>query len=251
MPRVIMVGQETGGVGKSTVTRGLAEAVEKAAILELESAHRLIEFPETAEANVPGAVRWFEISASRGQIEASGGIAAREELDPILNALCEVSCPTIIDIGANKAASFFDALPAFMPLLGERSIELAVMIVATADASSLADASKLLHRSRTWAMAQFVVGNEVRGPIDGDDLKKVAGKATITALRRFELGSATRSVLEASALRGIRALDRDALIRDQKAAPALRIIADLHAFRMAVMDAVRPAAEWLIDARSK
>ena len=251
MPRVIMVAQETGGVGKTTVTRGLAEAVEEAAIMELESAHRLTEFPTATDTATPGAVRWFEISASREQIEASGGMAAREELDPILNALCEVAPPTIVDIGANKAASFFDTLPTMMPLLVERGIEFGVMVIATADASSLADASKLLHRSKGWAKAQFAVANEVRGPIDPDLLRKTLGKATTTTLRRFDLAPSARSLLEAAALRGIRAIDRDALMREQKPAAAFRTIRDLEAFREAVMLAVRPAAEWLIDAQSK
>ncbi|RYY10353.1 MAG: chromosome partitioning protein, partial [Alphaproteobacteria bacterium] len=35
MPRILLVAQETGGIGKSTVTRGLAEAVPDAAILEI------------------------------------------------------------------------------------------------------------------------------------------------------------------------------------------------------------------------
>ncbi len=94
MSRVLLVGQETGGVGKSTITRGLAEAVEEAAIIELESVHRLLEYKETKKANVKGSVRWCEMRASRKKIEETGGQAARQELDPVINALYEVTIPT-------------------------------------------------------------------------------------------------------------------------------------------------------------
>ena len=130
MARVLLVGQETGGVGKSTIVRGLAEAVEEAAIIELESVHRLLEFKSTTKANVKGGVRWLEMRASRKEIEASGGQAARAELDAVINTLYEVSIPTIIDIGANTTASLFGAMqPELIADLRERKTELGVVLV--------------------------------------------------------------------------------------------------------------------------
>ena len=101
MPRVLLVAQETGGVGKSTVTRGQAETVPDAPILEIESVHRLTEFMTATAAIEPGCVRYFEMRATREAIEASGGKVARSELDEVINALYEVAAPTLVDIGAN------------------------------------------------------------------------------------------------------------------------------------------------------
>ena len=56
MPRVLLVAQETGGVGKSTVTRGLAEAIEGVPIIEIESVHRLTEFTLAKGDNEAGTV---------------------------------------------------------------------------------------------------------------------------------------------------------------------------------------------------
>jgi hypothetical protein len=44
MPRILLVAQETGDVGKSTLTRGVAEAVPDAPIIELESTQRILEY---------------------------------------------------------------------------------------------------------------------------------------------------------------------------------------------------------------
>ena len=79
MPRVLLVAQETGGVGKSTVTRGLAEAVPDAPILEIESVHRLTEFKAATAANEPGSVQHFLMRASREAIDASGGMQLSPE----------------------------------------------------------------------------------------------------------------------------------------------------------------------------
>ncbi len=77
MPRLLLVAQETGGVGKSTVTRGLAEAVPDAAILEIEAVPRLTEFATARGSNEPGRVQHFAMRATREASEASGGKAAR------------------------------------------------------------------------------------------------------------------------------------------------------------------------------
>ncbi|NKQ99703.1 chromosome partitioning protein, partial len=109
MPRVLLVGQETGGIGKSTIVRGLAEAVPDAPILEIESVHRLTEF-KAGKADEPGGVRHFPMRATREAIEASGGKAARAELDPVINALYAVTTASLVDIGANTSASLLGVL---------------------------------------------------------------------------------------------------------------------------------------------
>ena len=110
----------------------------------------------------------------------------------------------------------------------------------------MADAAKLLHAAKDWAGARFVVANDIRGPVDRDTLAKVAGDAKVTELRKFGFEAATSTLLQASALRGIRNIDRDALMREKTPAVANRMIRDLNAFRLAVMEAVKPAALWLV-----
>jgi len=247
MARVLLVGQETGAVGKSTIVRGLAEAVEEAAIIELESVHRLLEFKQTAKANVKGSVRWLEMRASRKEIDDSAGLAALSELDAVINTLYEVSVPTIVDIGANTSASLFGAMrPEVIADLHKRKTELGVVLVVAEESGSLADAAKLLHAAKDWAGARFVVANDIRGPVDRDTLAKVAGDAKVTELRKFGFEAATSTLLQASALRGIRNIDRDALMLEKTPAVANRMIRDLNAFRLAVMEAVKPAALWLV-----
>lgn len=248
MPRVLLVAQETGGVGKSTVTRGLAEAVEDVPIIEIESVPRLTEFPAAKGDNEPGTVRHFPMRASRAAIEASGGQAARSELDPVINALHAVTMPTVIDIGANTAASLLAILADEAPVLKKAGIEIGLVVVVVADAGALADAGKLLHGAKDWAAASFLVANEVRGAIDPTLLKRAAGAAKLTHLPAFTLEKEARSVLDAGQLRRIPRLDRAKLAKDTSQAQAGRILRDLTAFRLAVMEAVKPAALWVVEA---
>ncbi len=246
MPNLLIVGQETGGIGKSTAVRGLAEAVTEASLLELESTHRLAEFRKVAVANEPGTVRYFEMRADRKKVDESGGRAAREELDPLINALYEISNPTILDLGANLSATVFGVMPGIIGDLREAGIDVGVVIVTAADAGALADASRLLHLAKDWADERFVIANEVRGAIDATLLKKAVGNAKISTLRQFTFDDATREVLGSIALRGIASLDKTALVKEYKPALANRIARDLTDFRFAVMMAVKPAAEFLI-----
>ena len=247
MPRVLLVAQETGGVGKSTVTRGLAEAVPDAPILEIESVHRLTEFKAATAANEPGSVQHFLMRASREAIDASGGKAARAEFDDVINALFEVATPTLVDIGANTSASLLGVLTHEAPALREAGIELGLVVVAAAEAGALADGGALLHAAKDWAGARFVVANAVRGAVDPALLKRVAGDAVVTHLRQFELEDRTREVLAAGQLRGVSRLDRAGLVKQTSQAQAGRMLRDLTAFRLAVMEAVKPAALWLVE----
>ncbi|XYD09041.1 chromosome partitioning protein [Methylobacterium sp. NMS12] len=247
MPRVLIVGQETGGIGKSTITRGLAEAVTDVPILEVESTPRLTEFKTAKADNEPGSVRHFSVRASREAIEASGGKAARAEFDPVVNALYSVTGPTLVDLGANSSASLLGVLKDEAASLREAGIELGLVVVVAAEAGSLADAGKLLQAAKDWAAASFVVANALRGAIDPVILKRVAGAATLSHLRAFELEDATREVLTAGQLRGIPKLDRARLAKETSPAQAGRMLRDLTAFRLAVMEAVKPAALWLVE----
>ena len=247
MPRVLLVAQETGGVGKSTVTRGLAEAVPDAPILEIESVHRLTEFKAATAANEPGSVQHFLMRASREAIDASGGKAARAEFDDVINALFEVATPTLVDIGANTSASLLGVLTHEAPALREAGIELGLVVVVAAEAGALADGGALLHAAKDWAGARFVVANAVRGAVDPALLKRVAGDAVVTHLRQFELEDRTREVLAAGQLRGVSRLDRAGLVKQTSQAQAGRMLRDLTAFRLAVMEAVKPAALWLVE----
>ena len=247
MPRVVLVAQETGGIGKSTITRGLAEAVPDVPILEIESVSRLTEFKPGKADNEPGSVRHFPVRADRAAIEASGGKAARAEFDPVLNALFAVTMPTVVDIGANTAASLLQILKVEAAALKDAGIEVGLVVVVAAEAGALADASKLLHAAQGWASARFVVANGLRGAIDPVLLKRVTGDAVLTHLRQFDLESKTREMLSAGQLRGIPKLDRAELAKETSQAVAGRILRDLTAFRLAVMEAVKPAAVWLIE----
>jgi hypothetical protein len=246
MPRVLLVAQETGGIGKSTVTRGLAEAVPDAPILEIESVHRLTEFVVAKVPNEPGSVRHFPMRATREAIETSGGKAARAEFDPVINALYEVATASLVDIGANTSASLLGILRDEAPSLQQEGIELGLVVVVAAEAGALADAGKLLQAARDWTGARFVVANGVRGAIDPVILKRVAGDATVTQLRGFELEDETREVLTAGQLRGVGRLNRASLVKQTSPAQAGRTLRDLTAFRLAVMEAVKPAALWLV-----
>lgn len=247
MKKVLLVAQETGGVGKSTVTRGLAEAVENVSIYEVESNHRLTEFDHGKKANERKLVRHFPMRASRKEIEETGGVAARAELDLVLNAIADDPEPALVDIGANTSASLLELLGAEAEGLKEAGVEFGVVVVVAAEAGSLADAGKLLRAVKPWAAVRFVVANEVRGRVDPDILKRVADGATVTTLRRFDFEEATLPVLKAGQLRGIGQLNLEALKRQHGFAQAGRIARDLKGFRLAVMEAVKPAAIWFVS----
>ena len=132
------------------------------------------------------------------------------------------------------------------PGMRELSV-LGLVVVVAAEAGSLADAGKLLQAAKDWAAASFVVANALRGAIDPVILKRVAGAATLSHLRAFELEDATREVLTAGQLRGIPKLDRARLAKETSPAQAGRMLRDLTAFRLAVMEAVKPAALWLVE----
>jgi hypothetical protein len=247
MPRILIVAQETGGVGKTTVVRGVAEAVPDAPIIEIESSQRIIEY-DHGRSKGPRRVAHFPVRADRSLIESTGGQAARAEFDPVINAMIGASLPTVVDIGANAASSLMGAFDEeFVEALAGGTIELGLLVVVTADASSLSEGAKLLAGAKPWARARFVVDNRLRGNLDPAVVKRLAGDATITTLAKREFEPRTQRFLQAMGLVAIPALKAADLQAEHGFAEARRMVADLKAFRLAVMEAVRPAATWLVS----
>jgi hypothetical protein len=245
MPRILLVAQETGGVGKSTLTRGVAEAVPDAPIIELESTQRILEY-DHGKTKGPKRVSHFPVRADRASIDRTGGQAARAEFDGPINAMVSAELPTIIDVGANTAisllASFDDE---FVAGLAGTEIEMALVVVVTADAAALTDGAKLLASSKRWAKARFVVENKLRGDVDPAMLKRVADGAQITVLPKFEFEPRTLGFLQATGLYAIPRLKTSDFQKEYGFNEARRMVNDLKGFRSAVMEAVRPAATWL------
>jgi hypothetical protein len=245
MTGILMNVQETGGVGKSTVARAVAEAVPDAAVFEIESSPRLIE--------IEHRVTHFPMRADRSEIDATGGEAALAEYDAILNALLREPLPAIVDVGANSAKSFLQAAARMQPAFSRRGKQFGVLVVVVDDPGAYTDGAALLALTKSWAAAQFVVANELRGSVNAELVKKFANGAEITTLRRFAFERRALSVMQPLGLALIPALDEDALAKrlagadgQEDYALAGRVKAQLDTFRLAAMLAAKPAAEWLI-----
>lgn len=245
MSRAVLVLQETGGVGKSTASRALAEAVPDAPIIEIESTPRLLE--------IEARVAHFPMRADRREIDATAGEAALAEYDRPLNRLLRESLPVIVDVGANSAASVLLALGQMQESFARRDKEIGILVVVADDPSAYTDGAKLLTLSRPFGAAQFVVANEVRGPVDAALLKKLAAGAKLTHLRRFGFERRALPLVQTLGFALVPNLDEDALaVRlagpegEPDYALAGRTKAALDSFRLAAMEAVRPAAEWLV-----
>lgn len=245
MTRILLVTQETGGVGKSTLARGIAEAIPDAPIIEIESTQRILEY-DHGKAEGHKRVAHFPVRADRASIDRTGGQAARAEFDAVINAMVSVTMPSIIDIGANTAGSLLSSFDdELIAGLAEASIEIGLLVVITSDASALTDGAKLLAQSKRWTNARFVVENKLRGDIDPTMLKKVAGDAEITMLAKWEFEPRTVSFLQATGLVAIPGLKTSDFQKEYGFNEARRMVSDLKGFRLAVMEAVRPAAVWL------
>ena len=166
MSRTIIIVQQTGGVGKSTTTRALAEAVPDAPVIEIESTRRLLE--------IEGRVAFFPMRADRPEIAASAGEAALSEYDQPLNRILREPLPSIVDVGANSGVAVVQALGAMAEAFSRRGKEIGMVVVVANDASAYTDGAKLLALGRAFTAAQFVVANEVRGPVDGTLIKSFA-----------------------------------------------------------------------------
>lgn len=245
MSRILIVAQETGGVGKSTLARGIAEAVPDAPIIEIESTQRILEYDHNNTTG-PKRVSHFPVRADRASIDRTGGQAARAEFDGVINAMVSITLPTIVDVGANTASSLLGSFDEeFVAGLAGTEIELGLLVVVTTDAGALTDGAKLLARSKRWAKARFVVENKIRGNVDPAMLKRVADGAQITTLPKLEFEPRSLNILQATGLYAIPNLKTSDFQKQHGFNEARRMISDLKGFRLAVMESVRPAATWL------
>lgn len=243
--RILIVTQETGGVGKTTVTRGLAEAIPDAPIFEIESSKRILEY-DHGRAKGPYRVTHFPVRAERIDIERSGGQAARAEFDGVINAMIGITTPTIVDVGANGALSllalFDDEL---ISAFAQSEIEVALLVVVAADASAMASAANLMAAAKGWAAARFIVDNRLRGDPDAALMKRIADGASVSKLGKREFEPRTVRFLQAMGLVAIPTLKAADLLNEMPFAQARRMVSDLKAFRLEVMEAGRAGATWL------
>ncbi|MFC5420157.1 hypothetical protein ACFPOB_11365 [Bosea eneae] len=238
MARILLVTQEKGGVGKSLISRALAEAVPEAPVIEVDASRRLIE--------LEGRAAFFPMRADRAAIEKSGGRAARAEFDGLISAMTQASLPTIVDVGANTSASLLALLADLAPDLKEAKVEIGIVVIATAEAGALAEAPRLMQIAKPFASARFLIENRVRGEVDGKVLAKIADGATLTALAEHVMEEQAVALYQAGGLASIPKLDAGKLNDRHGLALGSRIRRDLARFRLEAMEAVRPAAEWLV-----
>jgi len=238
MTHVLLVGQEKGGVGKTLISRGLAEVVPGAPLFEIDSSPRMIELGKR--------VRFFQMRADRDAIERTGGAASRAEFDPVIDAIASATLPTIVDVGANTSAALLAVIAGLSEDFAAAGIEFGVLAVATAEPGALAEVPKLLSIAAPWAAARFVIENRVQGEIDPKMLLKIASGATVTCLMNQVMDEKAASILQAGGLASITKLDAKALHTKFGIAQGSRIRRDLTRVRLEVMQSVRLAAEWLI-----
>lgn len=238
MARILLVTQEKGGVGKSLISRALAEAVPEAPVIEVDASRRLVELEER--------VTFFPMRADRAAIEKSGGRAARAEFDGLITAMTQASLPTVVDVGANTSASLLALLADLAPDLKEAAVEIGIVVIATAEAGALAEAPRLMQIAKPFASARFLIENRVRGEVDGKALGKIADGAALTMLAEHVMEEQAVALYQAGGLASIPKLDAGKLNDRHGLALGSRIRRDLTRFRLEAMEAVRPAAEWLV-----
>lgn len=238
MARILLVAQEKGGVGKSLISRALAEAVPDAPVIEVDASRRLVE--------LEGRVSFFPMRADRAAIEQSGGRAARAEFDGLITAMTQASLPSIVDVGANTSGSLLALLADLAPDLKEAGVETGIIVIATAEAGALAEAPRLMQIAKPLASARFLIENRVRGEIDGKMIGKIADGATVTMLGEHIMEEQAVALYQAGGLASIPKLDAGKLNDKHGLALGSRIRRDLTRFRLEAMEAVKPAAEWLV-----
>jgi MinD-like ATPase involved in chromosome partitioning or flagellar assembly len=238
MTRVLGIVQDKGGVGKTVICRGLAEVVPGAPVIEIDSSPRLFELGKR--------VTFFQTRADREAIELSGGAASRAEFDQVIDAIASATLPTVIDVGANTGASLMTVIAGLREDFAAAGIEFGVLVVTTAEPGALAEVPKLLSVAAPWAAARFVIENRVKGQVDPKLLLKIASGATVSCLLNQVMDEKAAAIMQAGGLASIANLDAKALHTKFGIAQGSRIRRDLTRVRLEVMQAVRPAAEWLI-----
>lgn len=238
MPKVLCVGQDKGGAGKSLAARALAEAVPSAPIIEVDSTRRLLELEHRTS--------FFPMRAERSEIERTGGKAARAEFDDVINAIASATEPTIVDIGANTGKSLLSILADLAPDLAEGGIQLGLLVIVTNEPGAIAEASPLLTTAKAFD-ASFVLENRLRGPIDPATLKAIAGSRPVSVLPEFNLEDQAQQILQGAGLVAAELVDAKKLTELHGIALGARIRRDLTALRLGAMQAVRKPAEWLVS----
>lgn len=239
MPCVVMIVQEKGGVGKSLVARALAEAVPAAPIIEIDSTQRLVELNDRTQ--------FFRMRAERADIERTGGRAARAEFDPVIDALAAATAPTIIDVGANTSRSLLGALVDLKGDLTAAGVELAVLVVTTAEPGALAEAPRLLDLASELGAERFLIENRCRGAVGGAAMNKLSKGVTVSTLNEHAMEEQAVALLQGGGLASIVRLDPAKLTKQFGLGLGARIRRDLERLRLDAMTAVRPAAEWLVS----
>ena len=239
MPRILLVAQDKGGSGKTVLVRALAECLPSAHLIEIEANRRLVELEDR--------VSFFPVRAERGEINRTGGAAARAEFDGPLNAIAAAQGPVIVDVGANTAGSL-------LPLIGEaqaryarRGVEFGLLVVLTSEPGALANAPVLLDLAKPFTAARFAVENQIEGPVDAKALKAFKD-VTVTRLEKLSLDERANDLLQKGGLRFIGedlTAAEDSLTDRFGFAEAGRIVEDLTRFRAKAMQAAGPAARWL------
>jgi MinD-like ATPase involved in chromosome partitioning or flagellar assembly len=238
MTRVLGIVQDKGGVGKTVISRGLAEVVPGAPLFEIDSSPRMIELGKR--------VRFFQMRADREAIELTGGAASRAEFDQVVDAIASATLPTVVDIGANTGVSLLTVIAGLRADFAAAGVEFGVLVVTTAEPGALAEVPKLLSVAASWAAARFVIENRVQGEVDPKMLLKIAAGATVSCLMNQVMDEKAAAILQAGGLASIAKLDAKALNDKFGVAQGSRIRRDLTRVRLEVMQAVRPAAEWLV-----
>ena len=244
MRKVLLTGQDKGGSGKSLVVRATAECLPMARLIEIETSSRLVELEDRLD--------FFPVRANRREIDRTGGRAAREEFDGVLNALTAATGPVVVDIGANTATSLLPLIDAAKARFARREIVFGMLVVVTAEPGALANAPVLLDLARPFASALFVVENQIENqienPVDPKVLKALGKDVAVSRLERLSLDERANDLLQKGGLRFIGedlTQAEDGLCERYGFAKAGRIVADLTAFRARAMEAVASAARWL------
>lgn len=238
MTKVLLIGQDKGGTGKTLISRGLCEVVPGAPVIEIDSSPRMIELGKR--------VKFFQMRANRDEIERTGGAISRSEFDPVINAIASATLPTVVDIGANTGASLLTVIAALTDDFSAAEVEFGLLVVTTAEPGALAEVPKLLSIASPWAKARFLINNRLHGDIDPKTLSKLASGATVTCLMKQVMDEGAAAILQAGGLASIAKLDSNALSAKFGIAQGGRIRRDLTRTRLEVMQAVRLAGEWLV-----
>ncbi len=235
----LAIGNDKGGVFKSGLTRGIAHAIPDCVIVEIDSAHRLLEYEHRT--------RFHRMRVDRALVEESGGSASRAEFDGVLNDLAGLSEPLVMDIGANTAVALLEELKRVGPSFAKLGIEVSVLTIVTADPSAITEAERCLRVADGLASKRFVIENRVLGPVDAGVLARLGKGATVTVMPKFEIDTEVWGIFGAGGFEAIDRLSDSKLTERFGFARADRIKRDLHRLRQQVLEVVEPASRWLIS----